>query len=126
MALADELELQGVADELIAEFGRTVQLVPPGTTQADPAQPWKGVTAPGTPVDVKAVFRPLRQELVPGTAVAVGDSLAIVASKNLTGEITTAHRLVDGTSQWAIVAPVESRPGNTGFVWMLQVREAGA
>ena len=39
---------------------------------------------------------------------------------------TAAFVLVDGTRQWAIVAPVESRPGETSFVWFLQIRAAGA
>lgn len=126
MSAADELELAGVAEDLIAEFGRTVNLVPPGTTDTSATEPWKGKTARGTPVPVKVVFRPLNSELVPGTAVQVGDSLAILASNALSGPVTAAHVLVDGTRQWAIVAPVESKPGATSFVWFCQVREAGA
>lgn len=125
MSAADEIELANVADDLIDEFGRTVSLVPPGTTDADPTQPWKGKTSQGTPVPVSAVFQALRKELIVGTAVEMGDSLAIIASKGLTSDVTTAHVIVDGGRQWQIVAIVESKPGNTSFVWFAQVREAG-
>lgn len=127
MALADELELQGVAEDLITEWGRTVSLLPPGTTDVSATEPWKGQTGDGTAVVAKAVFKPLNKELVAGTAVQVGDSLAIVASTALSGaQITTAWALLDGTTRWAIVAPVESKPGDSSFVWFLQLRQAGA
>lgn len=125
MALADEIELADVAVVLIAEFGRTVNLVPPGTTAASPTEPWKGKAAKGTAVPVKAVFQPMRKELVPGTAVAIGDSLVTIASNSVAGAITTAHVIVDGARQWAIIAAVEVKPGGTSFVWSAQVREAG-
>lgn len=126
MSAADELELQAVAEDLVAEFGRLVNLVPPGTTDNSPTEPWKGQTGDGSAIPVSAVFRPLNKELVPGTAVAIGDSLAIVASKGLSGlQITTAYKLVDGSSRWSIVAPVESKPGRSSFVWFLQLRQAG-
>ena len=126
MSLADEIELAATAEELLAEFGRTVSLVPPGS-DASATEPWKGKAGKGTALPVSAVFLALKKELVPGTAVQVGDSLAIIASNDLAGvEITAAFVLVDGTRQWAIVAPVESRPGETSFVWFLQIRAAGA
>jgi len=126
VSLADEIELAATAEELLAEFGRTVSLVPPGS-DASATEPWKGKAGKGTALPVSAVFLALKKELVPGTAVQVGDSLAIIASNDLAGvEITAAFVLVDGTRQWAIVAPVESRPGETSFVWFLQIRAAGA
>ncbi|MCK5494773.1 MAG: hypothetical protein KAI80_00060 [Hyphomicrobiaceae bacterium] len=125
MALADDIELQETAEELVAEFGRPVLLVPAGG-DSDPAQPWKGKGArpPGTTVD--AVFQNLNKELVSGTAIQLGDSLAIIASRALSSPISTSHVLIDGDFRWLIVAPVESRPGKTSFVWFLQVRQAGA
>lgn len=125
MSAADELLLADTAVDLIAEFGRTVNLVPPGTTDASPTEPWKGKTSKGTAVPVKVVFQALRKELIAGTAVQAGDSLAIIASKPLSGPITAAHVLVDGARQWAIVALAEAKPGDTSFVWFAQVREAG-
>lgn len=127
MSIADELELQDVAVELIDEFGRTIQLVAEGATDASATEPWKGKTGPGGSIAVKVVFQAMNKELVPGTAIQIGDSLAIIASKGLAGrEITAADRLVDGTRQWAIIAPVEAKPGDSSFVWFLQVRDAGA
>ena len=126
MSAADELELESVADELIAEFGRTVSLVAPGTTDVSATEPWKGKAAKGAAQDVSAVFQRMTKELITGFAVAVGDSVAIIASKELTAPVTTAHVIVDGSRQWQIVAVVEQKPGNTSFVWFAQVREAGA
>lgn len=125
MSLADEIELAATAEDLLAEFGRTVSLVPPGA-DLSATEPWKG-KGEGQAIPVSAVFLGLQKELVPGTAVQIGDSLAVIASNDLAGvEITAAFVLVDGTRQWAIVAPLESKPGNTSFVWFLQVRSAGA
>lgn len=126
MSAADELELQNAAVDLIAEFGRRISLVPEGTTDVSATEPWKGKTAAGSAVPVDVAFQSLNKELVPGTAVQIGDSLAVLASKELGREITAADRLVDGTRQWAIIAPVEIKPGNSSFVWFLHVRDAGA
>lgn len=125
MSAADELELAAVAEDLIAEFGRTVNLVPPGTTDISATEPWKGKTAKGTAVPIKCVFQPMTKELVAGTAVQLGDALAILSSNALSGPVSPADVLVDGTRQWAIVAVIESKPGATSFVWFAQVREAG-
>lgn len=126
MSAADELELQQVAEDLVAEFGRVVSLVPPGSTDISDTEPWKGQTGDGTAIPVSAVFQTLRKELIPGTAVEIGDSLAIIDSKTLAGvQITTAYKLVDGSSRWSIVAPLEAKPGRSSFVWFLHIREAG-
>ena len=124
MSAADEIELSATAEELIAEFGRPVLLVAAGS-DSDPAQPWKGKGARPAGVTVDAVFQQLRKELIAGVAVQVGDSLAIIASADVPGGITSAHVIIDGSTRWAIVAPSESRPGATSFVWFLQVRQAG-
>jgi len=126
MALADEIELADVAQELIAEFGRSVNLSPPGGTDVSATEPWKGKTARGTNIPILAVFQRLEKELVADTAIQVGDSLAIIDSKTLAGRaITVADRILDGARQWQIVAPVEVKPGNTSFAWFCQVRETG-
>ena len=126
MSAQDEILLADTAEDLIAEFGRTVNLVPPGTTDASATEPWKGKTAKGTPVPIKCVFQPMNKELVAGTAVQVGDALAILSSKALSRALSQADVLVDGTRQWQIVAVIEAKPGATSFVWFAQVREAGA
>ena len=127
MSAADELELQGVATDLVAEFGRVVSLIPPGGTLTDTDKPWDGETGDGSALPVSAVFRPLAKELIPGTGVMVGDSLAIVDSVTLAGvQITTDYAIVDSGSRWSIEAAVESKPGRSSFVWFLHVRQAGA
>lgn len=124
MSLADELELETVADELIEEYGRVVSLVPPGTL-SDAAKPWKGTSGDGTPIPAFAVFAPLRKELVPGVAVAVGDQKATIATKQLAAIPDADWYILDGTTHLAIVAPALVRPGNTSFVYTAQVRASG-
>lgn len=126
MSAADELELQAVAADLVAEFGRTVSLVPPGSTDVSATEPWKGKTAKGTAVPVKAVFQPMRKALIETSAIQAGDTLGIIASTTVVGPITSADVIQDGTRQWSIVVAIESKPGNSSFVWFLQLREAGA
>lgn len=124
MSLADELELQTVADDLIGEFGRAVSLIPPGnTTDAD--QPWKGTDGDGSAIPSTAVFTPLRKELVPGTAVQVGDQVATVATKKLSVIPTTSWAIQDGSQRLNIIAVAEVKPGNTSFVFRAQVRASG-
>lgn len=124
MSLADELELQDVADELVGEFGRAVSLVPPGTL-TNSAQPWKGTSGDGTAIPARAVFSPLRKELVPGVAVQVGDQRATIATKNLATIPDAGWAIIDGATRLNIVAPAEVKPGNTSFVFVAQVRASG-
>lgn len=129
MSLADEQELQQVAVDLVAEFGRDVSLVAPGTTDISPTEPWKGKAAKGASQTVSAVFIDLKKELIVGTAIQVGDSLAIIASNSLTPlgrAVTSADVIVDGGTQWQIVVAIEKRPGRSSFAWFAHVRQAGA
>jgi hypothetical protein len=125
MSLADEIELQAVAVDLIAEYGRAVSLLPPGNT-ADATQPWKGTTGDGTAVSARAVFSPARYELVPGTAVQVGDQIAKVATRDLSAIPTTAWAILDGAKRLNIVAIAETKPGDSSFIFTAQVRASGA
>jgi hypothetical protein len=126
VSAADEIELQEAAQELVAEFGRVIQLIPPGSTDVSATEPWKGQTGDGTAVDVPVVFQALNKELVTGTAIQIGDTLGIIASTALSGlQITAAWSIIDGSARWSIVAPVEIRPGRSSFVWFLHLRQAG-
>ncbi len=124
MSLRDELELQDVADELVEEFGRPVSLVPPGTL-SDTDKPWEGTSGDGSAVSAFAVFTPANRELVPGTAVQVGDQIATVATKNLDAIPDTSWAILDGTRRLNFVAFEEVKPGRTSFVFRAQVRNSG-
>lgn len=124
MSLADEIELQGVAVDLIAEYGRTVSLIPPGNT-SDANQPWKGTTGDGAAISASAVFTPARRELVPGTAVQVGDQVAKVATRDLATIPTTSWAILDNGRRLNIVAVGEVKPGNSSFIFEAQVRASG-
>lgn len=124
MSLADEQDLQQVAVDLIDEFGRAVSLIPPGNAQ-DSDQPWLGTAGDGTAIPAKAVYAPLNRELVPGTAVEVGDQMITVATRDLTEIPTTAWAVLDGTQRLQIVAFAEIKPGESTFVFKAQVRASG-
>jgi len=125
MSAADELALANAAVDLIAEFGRAALLVPPGSTNVDDAQPWKGKTAEGTPISVSVVFKEIRRDILPGLDIQAGDQIAIVASKPLTVTPDSSYLIRDGARDLAIVALAEFQPGATSFVWQFVVREAG-
>ncbi len=125
MSAADEIQLADAAVDLIAEFGRSVLLIPPGSANVDDAQPWKGKTGEGSAITVDAVFRELRRELIEGLDIQAGDQMAIVASKPLTVTPDSSYLIRDGARDLAIVALTEVQPGATSFVWFFQVREAG-
>jgi hypothetical protein len=124
MSLADELALQDVADELVEEFGRPVSLVPPGTL-TDTDKPWAGTQGDGAAVSAFAVFTPARRELVPGTAVQVGDQVATVATRDLVEIPDTSWAMLDGTRRLNFVAFEEVKPGRSTFVFRAQVRDSG-
>jgi hypothetical protein len=124
VSLADEIELQAVAVDLIAEYGRAVSLLPPGNT-TDANQPWKGTTGDGTAIPASAVFSPARRELVAGTAVQVGDQIAKVATRDLAAIPTTSWAIQDGATRLNIVAIGETKPGGSTFIFTAQVRASG-
>lgn len=125
MSAADEIALAQAAEDLIAEFGRDALLVPPGTTNVDDLQPWKGVTGDGTGIPVKVVYRAIRREVLPGLDIQMGDQIAIVASQPLSVTPDSSYKIRDGARDLAIVGLSESAPGATSFVWFFVVREGG-
>jgi len=125
MSAADEIELAQAAVDLIAEFGRPALLIPPGGTNVDDAQPWKGKTGEGTAIPVTVVYKLIRREILPGVDIQEGDQIAIVASQPLSVTPDSSYKIRDGARDLAIVALQEAQPGATSFVWFFVVREAG-
>lgn len=117
----DYTEIAGIAQELVAEFGRAVTLRQVATTGPDPAQPWRGPVDPrSAPVATLAVTACMvepssAREL--GLNVQVTDwlkraqQIAIVASAD---DLSEYSELVDSdTSVWRVVGVSTLQPGAT-------------
>lgn len=122
------MALAQTASRLIAKFGegRQVQLLQPTATPADAAKPFEvDPTSTESSVTVNAVVVPIRQSLIDGESVRQGDETALIAGLDLGTTVpTSADKIVDEGIEKAIVAVTRVRPGQTDFLWKLQVRRA--
>ena len=114
-------ELQTVATELIAFFGRDVTLQLKNQTPADPAKPWEApqTTSPTT-ITTKAAFVEFTtQDRLGSDSIKQHDKRVGVQSQ----EITAEWEIVDGTELWKIVDIRDTvRPGPLTVLYDLQVR----
>lgn len=104
----------------IADKGRTIKLVTPGN---DVYVPGTGFT-PGTPTEQtpKAVFVDYKAQDVDGTIIRADDKQCLIAASSLTGEPTTADKVKEGSTEWAVVKVEVIKPGDTALLYRLQVR----
>lgn len=114
------MALEDTAQQLIAKFGRIVtlrrlpQTVPSGA-------PWDANT--GTTVDtaVSAVLLDVEASQVDGTTIMAADKRAYIAALDA-ADINTGDRLVDGAVVWQVMRAAQLKPGNTAYLWTLQLR----
>lgn len=104
----------------IADKGRTVTLVTPG---ADTYIPGTGLTV-GTPTEQtpKAVFVDYKAKDVDGTVIRAEDKMCLIAASALNAEPTTADKIKEGSTEWAVVNVKVVKPGDTAILYRLQVR----
>lgn len=104
----------------IDDKGRTVTLVTPGT---DVYTPGTGFT-PGTPTEQtpKALFAAYKAKDVDGTIIRADDKECLIAASALSGEPTTADKIKEGSTEWAVVHVEVIKPGDTALLYKLQVR----
>ena len=123
------MALQDTALRLIRKFGeeRTVQLLQPNASPADPTKPWEvDPTSSESGFSVPAVVIPIRQSLVDGNSVRAGDQVALIAGLSLGTTVpTSADKILDEGNEKAVVGVDRIRPGKTDFLWKLQIRSAG-
>jgi hypothetical protein len=118
--------LQDTALRLIQKFGegRTVTLRVPVEAPADPTKPWE-VDPNDTVQDtaVPGVVVPIARSLVDGNSVQMGDETVLIAGLSLGTTVpTTADKIVDEGTEKNIVGVQRIRPGQTDFLYKLQVR----
>ncbi len=120
------MALEDTALRLIEKFGegRTVSLLVPSTTPADPAKPFNvDPTATEAANSAPAVVTPIRRSLVDGNSVRQGDETVFIAGLSLGATVpTTADKILDEGVEKNVVAVDRIRPGKTDFLWKLQVR----
>lgn len=120
------MALEDTALRLIREFGedRTVQLLQPASSPADPAKPWAvDPTATETPLSAPAVVVPIRSGLVNGESVKTGDETVLIAGLSLGSTIPTVFdKILDEGVEKSVIDVVRIRPGKTDFLYKLQVR----
>jgi len=120
------MALQDTALRLIQKFGegRTVTLRVPVEAPADPTKPWE-VDPNDTVQDtaVPGVVVPIKRSLVDGNSVQTGDETVLIAGISLGATVpTTADKIVDEGTEKNIVDVTRVRPGQTDFLYKLQVR----
>lgn len=119
-------------DRLIAKHGRDVSIRrQTGTTLKDPARPEGGLQPAYTDTATKAVFLDAdKRDLllsIPGqpdelTRVQRSlDRFVLVAAKNLSFEVETAHQIVDGSRVLEITEVDPLKPGPTLIGFVIQV-----
>lgn len=129
----DYIELAAMVEEMIDEFGRTIDLVKLGSTNDDVTKPWRGSTTPRT-----------TGTIVPATGVFVGPTsvaelgflatdieftkraeqiLIVSAKKTGANEIEDFHEVVDNTIRWRILKVHLLKPGATRLLYFIEVKQ---
>lgn len=114
-------EVAGTAQEMIAEFGRSVTLRRNSEGTYNPAtDAISGATT--TDVAVQAVFTEFKQKDIDGTLIQQGDKQVLVAAAALTSPPENNDILVDGSDQYRIIELMAIQPGDTALIYKVQVR----
>ena len=115
------MALEDTAVRLIAKFGRDASILLKGSAADTPSEPWDGAVSEGVPETVKAVFLDFADNQIDGTVIQAGDQRVLVAAKG-NPAIDTADSIIDGGRRWRVVNAELLKPGNTEYLWTLQVR----
>ena len=114
------LELKAAA--LINKFGRAAILRLITKTPIDTAKPWQGTTDTKTDTTITAVFLDYSLEDAEGSLVHRSDQKVFMRG-NLGIDVTDQDKIVDGTSEWAIVDVFPLNPGGVTLLFELQLRQ---
>lgn len=115
------MALEDTAVRLIAKYGRDATVKIKAESPDDANAPWDGAASDGESATVKAVFLDFDDNQIDGTVIQRGDQLVYVAAKG-NPAIDTADTITDSGRDWRIVGAKLLKPGNTEYLWTLQVR----
>lgn len=115
--------LINTSQRLIQDVGRLVSIERNvSVTDVDPSKPWLGKTSSIELHPAYAAFINFEEKDIDGTLIRAGDQRCLISPKNLTIEISTSDKIIDGTTTWTIVQAKSQQPGNTVLIYNLQVR----
>jgi hypothetical protein len=113
----------GVAEELLTEFGRTYTLQEEGSDAVfDEASGF--FTTPGTAVahTVTGIFSQYAQREIDGSSIQATDFKVILMAADMTVVPDTSMKILDGAAEYAIVHVTPLKPGGVDIIYTLQVR----
>lgn len=123
----DYNEFVQLAQELIAENGRSVKLQKLDATSSDPSKPWKGPGAPTVAVEktLLAVFVPasgsgLGRDIVKEELLDRVEQVALVAPTDVSLE--DFHAILDDGVRWRIDWAQALRPGPLVVLYVFGVK----
>ena len=117
--------LRSSSTRLIRDMGKAATLRVPGAGAHDPVT---GTLTPGAPTDyaVHVVEQRYEQSEIDGTLIQAKDRRFIVAAIADSGVVlvapTSAHKLVIGGVEFAIVAVLPEQPGDIALNYTVQCR----
>ena len=120
----DQNRAAEVAQRLIRQNGRQVDLVRAPTAPADPSAPWDGPT-PGSEqrLTVWAVVTDYKNNAVDGEEIMRGDRMLIIPALEMNGEDpNTYESVVDGSDRWNTMRVETIKPGSVPIVYKMQAR----
>lgn len=113
--------LASVALAQIADKGRNVTFVTPGTGTYNPGAGTYTETA-ATEATVKAVFTAYSLKDVDGENIRADDKQCLIAASSLSAEPTTKNKIKEGSTVYEVVSVETVQPGDTPILYKLQVR----
>ena len=117
----DYSQLAGIAANLVAEFGKSVNLIKQSDLPADPQKPWKGNDQIEAITAVKAVIIPIEERNIPlqNTLQRTANSVAYVAGQG-NGDVRGVHFLDESVDvRWRVVDITTYGPGSTSLLHIL-------
>lgn len=114
--------LAQLAERLIAKNGRVVTLCRAARQPLNPEKPWLGTDCANDSTQVRAVILDYTEEDIDGSRIKRGDRRALVAALPTSLDFRQWDLLVDGETEFRIIAAEITQPGTVLILWEFQLR----
>lgn len=115
-------EMSQTAQEMIAEFGRSVVLRRNNEGVYNPlTDTVTGSNA--TDITISAVFTDFKEKDIDGTLILRGDKQVLFAAVSLVPAPENNDILIDGADEYRIIELMAIQPGDTALIYKVQVRK---
>lgn len=118
----DYSDLIADAHDLITDFGRPVTARIASETLIDANQPSRGYVDSPVDTEVAAVFVNFTRAQLENTAIEEGDKRCFIPASDLTTALETKDRILDGATEYQIIAVREVAPGASAIVYDVHLR----